>query len=115
MGEKIIKAVQNFIGDYYQAIFFLAVIFSIGLGLYNNYQIKNLKSLAPVVAEVKSPKNILKEIPANSVFLGNPNAKVTMVEFADYQCPFCERFFTTYQRSIQRTDEVLHNFGNKLH
>ncbi len=23
---------------------------------------------------------------------GNPNAKVTVVEFADYQCPFCERF-----------------------
>ncbi len=25
---------------------------------------------------------------------GDPNAKLTVVEFADYQCPFCEQFFT---------------------
>ena len=24
---------------------------------------------------------------------GNPNAKVTLVEFTDYQCPFCGRYF----------------------
>lgn len=26
--------------------------------------------------------------------IGNQNAKVTMVEFTDYQCPFCSRHFT---------------------
>jgi protein-disulfide isomerase len=26
--------------------------------------------------------------------LGNKNAKVTIIEFADFRCPFCEQFFT---------------------
>lgn len=32
--------------------------------------------------------------------LGNPKAPVTIVEFGDYQCPFCGRFFQTTERQI---------------
>lgn len=32
--------------------------------------------------------------------LGNPQAPVTIVEFGDYQCPFCGRFFQTTERQI---------------
>ena len=31
---------------------------------------------------------------------GNPNAKVTVVEFSDYQCPFCERFFKDVEQQM---------------
>ena len=37
-----------------------------------------------------APVNIT--LAANTPFLGNANAKVTVIEYADYQCPFCEQF-----------------------
>lgn len=40
---------------------------------------------------------------------GNPNAAVTIVEFSDYQCPFCKRFFDeTYLK-------ILKQYGEKVY
>jgi protein-disulfide isomerase len=33
--------------------------------------------------------------------LGNPKAKVTVVEFGDYQCPFCGRFYKTTEQQLK--------------
>ncbi len=40
------------------------------------------------------PTTVAVKVSPDDPVLGNPNAKLTVVEFADYQCPFCEKFFT---------------------
>lgn len=33
---------------------------------------------------------------------GDPNAPITIIEFSDYECPFCQRFYlTTYQQIVE--------------
>lgn len=42
----------------------------------------------------------LTDLEADGPVLGNPAAPVTIVEFADYQCPFCGRFHATAAKQI---------------
>lgn len=37
----------------------------------------------------------------NTPYLGSSNAKVTVVEYADYQCPFCEKWYTDVMSELK--------------
>ncbi len=58
-----------------------AVIYSTGS--------KTAGQLADVSATVEN-----KDLADDDVVLGDPKAPVTIVEFGDYQCPFCGKFFS---------------------
>lgn len=45
------------------------------------------------------------DIPAFAKFRGSDSAKINLIEFGDYQCPFCKRFFD--QTEPQLTKEYV--------
>lgn len=65
----------------------------------------------PVAAAVAAPppQQATKkpEVTAQDHFLGNKNAKVTLVEYSDMECPFCKRFHPTMQ-------QVITDYGDKV-
>ena len=64
---------------------------------------------APGVGEARpdagrplSNEDALK-IQKDDFVLGNPSAKVVLIEYGDFQCPFCGRFFQTVEKQITET------------
>jgi len=48
------------------------------------------------------PPRVQVAVPADAPSLGAPGAKVTIVEFADYQCPFCHRAQAVVEELLER-------------
>ncbi|MCL4419219.1 DsbA family protein, partial [Patescibacteria group bacterium] len=56
------------------------------------------------------PEQNLDAVPAvtdKDHILGNKNADVVLVEYSDFECPFCKRFHSTMQ-------QVVKEYGNKV-
>ena len=80
-------------------IYFLAIPIAIGIligvGLVGNLE---QDSSNP---SVLTKENLIK----GSIIMGNPNAKITIVEFGDYQCTFCYKFHDETMKKI--TNEYI--------
>lgn len=85
----------------------VAIIFSVaalGLSAYNLKLLRQNKEVATAAAattnvapvapvSIVDIKKFTSELTGSEPVLGNPNAKQTIYEFADFQCPFCKMFF----------------------
>lgn len=56
---------------------------------------------------VPTPKTVTVVV-GNNPTMGPADAKVTIVEFSDFQCPYCGRFAT------QTLGQILSNYGDKI-
>ena len=58
----------------------------------------------------------VQKIEDRDVILGDPNAPVTLIEYGDYQCPFCGRFFKDVEGPLRdeyiKTNKVRMIFRN---
>lgn len=53
------------------------------------------KGAIPTAAQ---PNGIVESVTATDHIVGNPNAKIIIVEYSDTECPFCKSFHPTMQR-----------------
>ena len=54
----------------------------------------------------KFSSDLAKPVTENVKPLGNEDANITLIEFADYRCPFCHKF------EVETFDKILNNFIN---
>ena len=52
--------------------------------------------------EQAEKSQMLIELTAGQPFRGNPDAPVTIVEFSDFQCPYCTRGATTVEQILEK-------------
>lgn len=53
-------------------------------------------------AEANKPKTVTGDYSDDDAVLGDKNAKVTLIEWSDYECPFCKRHFTNTYSEIKK-------------
>lgn len=62
----------------------------------------------PIEVYIQEPKRPVYEVElGNAPFTGGADAKVTIVEFSDFQCPFCAK-------GAELMDQVKKKYGNKV-
>jgi len=92
------------------------IVIVAALAFYFGYSVANLYPLTgrlqanteqpsggTQAAQPTQPNQPIKfSIPDFAPYRGSSNAKINMVEFGDYQCPFCERHFSQTEPQIKQ-------------
>jgi protein-disulfide isomerase len=72
---------------------------------FDQYVQKQQAKQGEVAAAQQEQKNVdvgknVKKVSADDHIRGDKNAKITLIEYSDYECPFCKRFHPTAQQIV---------------
>ena len=59
---------------------------------------------APAETDSIASASVVRSISESDYILGNPNAPIVMIEYSDYDCPFCKQFHAT-------VNQILDGYG----
>jgi len=69
-------------------------------------QARDEQTAAAAAAQVLSEQRFMLEEDPNAPVLGNPDGDVTIVEFFDYNCPYCKQAATAVEALIAADDNI---------
>lgn len=88
------------------------VLFALGYFVGNTLPVTNIDTKlqskdTTTIQQTSSSKqkfagSVNFDIPAFAKFKGSDSAKINLVEFGDYQCPFCKRFFDQTEPTLMK-------------
>lgn len=88
------KRFAQFVRKYGTPIAILVGTISIAGSIYISFGILNQKQTPPLSnSSVTGQQSTVPVSPDDDNFLGRSNAPVIMIEFGDFQCPFCRKFW----------------------
>lgn len=94
--QKLIVAFTTF--GLFLAVILLAIGFIVGALFSKASYLQNppvaAQGTAPTTGTAVQPGQKVNVALGNLPIKGDKNAKVTVIEFADFRCPFCEQFYT---------------------
>lgn len=72
----------------------------VAAGIYFGGVSPSSKTATKDQASVTQPEIKIASVTADDHILGNPDAKIKLVEFSDTECPYCKQFHTSLHRII---------------